>query len=116
MADDLASSNVNRSYSLAATSIAIFTFMLVFLKPTFAYKHSSCRREVGRLLGCQPIGRPGLLNPRFRVRLPAPAPFVRRSSAVWSQRAFGLRVTATSVDLSPSAHEGDELTIRAKLF
>ena len=34
--DDLAASNVNRAYSLAATSIAIFTFMLVFLYPRFA--------------------------------------------------------------------------------
>jgi len=31
--DDLASSNVNRTSSLAATSIAIFTFMLIFLYP-----------------------------------------------------------------------------------
>ena len=29
-------SNVNRSYSLAATSIAIFTFILLFLYPRFA--------------------------------------------------------------------------------
>jgi hypothetical protein len=36
MGDDLAASNVNRSYSLAATSIAIFTFMLIFLYPRFA--------------------------------------------------------------------------------
>ncbi|HKY49911.1 MAG TPA: hypothetical protein VJP45_01520 [Candidatus Limnocylindria bacterium] len=36
MPDDLASSNVNRSYSLAATSVAIFTFMLIFLYPRFA--------------------------------------------------------------------------------
>ena len=36
MGDDLAASNVNRSYSLAATSIAIFTFMLLFLYPMFA--------------------------------------------------------------------------------
>ena len=35
MPDDLAASNVNRSYSLAATSIAIFTFMLIFLYPRF---------------------------------------------------------------------------------
>jgi hypothetical protein len=35
MGDDLAASNTNRSYSLAATSIAIFTFMLVFLYPRF---------------------------------------------------------------------------------
>jgi hypothetical protein len=35
MGDDLAASNVNRSYSLAATSIAIFTFMLFFLYPRF---------------------------------------------------------------------------------
>jgi hypothetical protein len=34
--NDLASSNVNRSYSLSATSIAIFTFTLVFLYPRFA--------------------------------------------------------------------------------
>ena len=33
MGDDLGASNVNRSYSLAATSIAIFTFMLIFLYP-----------------------------------------------------------------------------------
>lgn len=32
---DLASSNVNRSYSLSATSIAIFTFTLVFLYPRY---------------------------------------------------------------------------------
>jgi hypothetical protein len=31
MEDELATSNVNRSYSLGATSIAIFTFMLIFL-------------------------------------------------------------------------------------
>jgi succinate dehydrogenase hydrophobic anchor subunit len=36
MGEDLAASNVNRSYSLAATSIAIFTFTLVFLYPRFA--------------------------------------------------------------------------------
>jgi hypothetical protein len=36
MPDDLSSSNVNRSYSLSATSIAIFTFTLVFLYPRFA--------------------------------------------------------------------------------
>jgi hypothetical protein len=35
MADDLASANVNRSYSLAATSIAIFTFVLIFLYPRY---------------------------------------------------------------------------------
>ena len=35
MGDDLAGANVNRSYSLAATSIAIFTFMLFFLYPRF---------------------------------------------------------------------------------
>ena len=33
MGDDIAAANVNRSYSLAATSIAIFTFMLLFLYP-----------------------------------------------------------------------------------
>ena len=35
MAEDLAAANVNRSYSLAATSIAIFTFTLLFLYPKF---------------------------------------------------------------------------------
>lgn len=35
MENELAASNVNRSYSLAATSIAIFTFMLYFLYPRF---------------------------------------------------------------------------------
>jgi hypothetical protein len=36
MGDELATSNVNRSYSLGGTSIAIFTFMLLFLYPRFA--------------------------------------------------------------------------------
>jgi hypothetical protein len=44
LGDELAASNVNRSYSLAATSIAIFTFMLFFLYPRFA------RGEVDALL------------------------------------------------------------------
>jgi hypothetical protein len=35
MGDELATTNVNRSYSLGATSIAIFTFMLFFLYPRF---------------------------------------------------------------------------------
>jgi hypothetical protein len=35
MADDLAAANANRTYSLAATSIAIFTFMMFFLYPRF---------------------------------------------------------------------------------
>jgi hypothetical protein len=35
MGDEVAASNVNRSYSLAATSIAIFTFTLFFLYPRF---------------------------------------------------------------------------------
>src|SRR5687768_16355713 len=36
MADELAAANVNRSYQLAASSIAIFTFLLLFLHPKFA--------------------------------------------------------------------------------
>jgi hypothetical protein len=36
MGDDLAAANANRTYSLAATSIAIFTFILIFLYPRFA--------------------------------------------------------------------------------
>jgi hypothetical protein len=36
MGDDLAAANVNRAYSLAGTSIAIFTFLLFFLYPRFA--------------------------------------------------------------------------------
>ena len=35
MTDDLAGANVNRSYQLAAPSIAIFTFLLFFLYPMF---------------------------------------------------------------------------------
>ena len=35
MGDELASSNVNRTYSLAAPSVAIFTFTLFFLYPKF---------------------------------------------------------------------------------
>jgi O-antigen/teichoic acid export membrane protein len=36
MAEELAAANVNRSYQLAASSIAIFTFLLFFLYPKFA--------------------------------------------------------------------------------
>ena len=36
MGNDLAAANVNRSYQLAASSIAIFTFLLFFLYPRFA--------------------------------------------------------------------------------
>ena len=35
MVDELATTNVNRTYSLSATSIASFTFMLFFLYPRF---------------------------------------------------------------------------------
>jgi hypothetical protein len=35
MTDDLAAANVNRAYQLAASSIAIFTFLLLFLYPRF---------------------------------------------------------------------------------
>jgi hypothetical protein len=35
MREDLAAANVNRSYSLVATNIATFTFMLIFLYPKF---------------------------------------------------------------------------------
>lgn len=35
MPDDLAGANVNRTYSLAATSIAIFTFTMIFLYPRY---------------------------------------------------------------------------------
>lgn len=41
MADDLAAANVNRSYSLATTSIAIFTFVMFFLYPRFASGEAS---------------------------------------------------------------------------
>ena len=44
MGDELATSNVNRSYSLSATSIAIFTFTMLFLYPMFA------RGEINALL------------------------------------------------------------------
>ena len=36
MGEELATANVTRTYSLAASSIAIFTFMLFFLYPRFA--------------------------------------------------------------------------------
>jgi hypothetical protein len=35
MGDDLAAANVNRSYVISGTNIAIFTFMLFFLYPRF---------------------------------------------------------------------------------
>lgn len=36
MGDDLAAANVNRVYSLSGMSIAIFTFLLIFLYPRYA--------------------------------------------------------------------------------
>lgn len=36
MGEDLAASNVNRTYSLSAMSVAIVTFMLIFLYPRYA--------------------------------------------------------------------------------
>ena len=45
MGDDLAASNVTRSYSLAGTSIAIFTFMLFFLYPRF--ENGAIRSSLG---------------------------------------------------------------------
>ena len=36
MRDELAAANVNRAYQLAASSIAIFTFLLFFLYPRFS--------------------------------------------------------------------------------
>lgn len=36
MSDELAAANVNRSYQLAASSIAIFTFLMLFLYPGYA--------------------------------------------------------------------------------
>jgi hypothetical protein len=44
MDDELAAANVNRAYSLAGTSIAIFTFMLIFLYPRLL------NREINALL------------------------------------------------------------------
>jgi hypothetical protein len=50
MGEDLAASNVNRSYSLAATSIAIFTFMLVFLYPRFVAGEANALLFQGTLI------------------------------------------------------------------
>ncbi len=36
MGDDLAATNVNRTYSLSGMSVAIVTFMLIFLYPRYA--------------------------------------------------------------------------------
>ncbi len=36
MGEELAAANVNRSYTLAASSIAIFTFLMLFLFPGYA--------------------------------------------------------------------------------
>ncbi len=55
MGDDLAAANVNRSYSLAATSIAIFAFMLFFLCPKVACARTVSQRLASRHL--QPAGR-----------------------------------------------------------
>lgn len=35
MGDDLAAANINRTYTLSGMSIAIFTFLLIFLYPRF---------------------------------------------------------------------------------
>jgi hypothetical protein len=50
MGDDLAAANVNRSYQLAASSIAIFTFLLFFLYPRFASGEVSALRYQATLI------------------------------------------------------------------
>jgi hypothetical protein len=51
MADDLAAANINRSYSLTATCIPIFTFMLFFLYPRFASGEIDARLFQATLVG-----------------------------------------------------------------
>jgi hypothetical protein len=63
MGDELATSNVNRSYSLAATSIAIFTFILFFLYPRFA------SGEINALLFQVTLVAMGVATFSFRVRV-----------------------------------------------
>ena len=70
MGDDLAAANVNRSYSLAATSIAIFTFMLIFLYPRFE------KRRDQRLAVSSHVGRDGRGDVLIRVRVLALLPFL----------------------------------------
>jgi hypothetical protein len=50
MGDDLAAANVNRSYQLASSSIAIFTFLLFFLYPRFASGEVNALRFQATLL------------------------------------------------------------------
>lgn len=51
MGTELAATNVTRTYSLGATSIAIFTFMLFFLYPRFAQGQIDGMLFQGTLLG-----------------------------------------------------------------
>jgi hypothetical protein len=50
MGDDLAAANVNRSYQLAASCIAIFTFLLFFLYPRFANEQVDALRFQATLI------------------------------------------------------------------
>ena len=51
MGTELAATNVTRTYSLGATSIAIFTFMLFFLYPRYAQGQINGLLFQGTLLG-----------------------------------------------------------------
>ena len=58
MAEDVAAANVNRSYQLAASSIAIFTFLLFFLYPKYvagqvdAYSYQATLIVMGEATFC----------------------------------------------------------------
>jgi hypothetical protein len=58
MGDDLAEANVNRSDSLAATSIAIFTFILFFLYPRFESGEINVQLRTQRVVTVHPLSRP----------------------------------------------------------
>jgi hypothetical protein len=50
MRDDLAAANVNRSYQLAASTIAVFTFQLFFLYPRIATGEADALRLQATLI------------------------------------------------------------------
>ena len=88
MGDDLAAANVNRSSSLAPTSIAIFSFVLIFLYPST--RTTRTRGVAGRADGRLRAG-PGRPAGRsfLAARVDAPVPrtaldraWVRRNGLV----------------------------------
>ena len=94
MGDELATSNVNRSYSLAATSIAIFTFILFVSQTASSGLAAGEGLELGAVgrgdEDARPVARPQRQG--TGVQLPEPGPSARLCEADVPLRAPALDV------------------------